>query len=496
MATSIIWLEPIADNYDPSTQQAQWVDILPPVTLPAGKVWIMSRGNTWTAAQLLAMGCTHVTKFDISGLPGAQRDAILNAGKGYNDPMGNLTAQQYNLPDRGAGVWVPPGANWPFIFNTQFFDYVTGQTEPLTVQQGTEKGDLQSTGYAIIIWENAEQNHAISDHWPFVRAYFDKFMPRLLARHPHAKVGNNYFSGLGGNIELMGRTNAKLWMRKNPNTWNSDRPSGALGYPLGQMLPGGTLEKTNLSCFPWYVGQPETVYKKFFNMIFSAGLNHKAGKFLVSFVQGIGEWRPNNFYKIVFPEGTLYRKDRLPINPNYVYSMALISFIWMDGLIAYQFDTKRTDKNLVRKYSEGSLWFDGSGNQQSLDSFPHWVDEGAGYYTSYTGISDVSAMAVGHYAQTWALTEGGTRYFVDFRIDGGSWITALNAELDDVVDAQIDQRGICAVRIKDGKMSVFYQDPYANNTSKILEFRHPTDSGITYTQTVSTCIVHVCNITL
>jgi hypothetical protein len=499
MATDITWLEPIADNWDPSTQQAQWVDILPPVTVPASKTWHMTRGNTWTASQMLAAGCTHVTKFDISGLPDAQRNAIINAGKAYNDPMGNLTAQQYNLPDRGAGVWRPPGAEWPNIFNDQFFDYVPGQTEPLTPQQGTEKGNLQSTAYNIVIWENAEQNHAISDHWSFVRAYFEAFIPRMVAKWGanNFRVANNYFSGIGGSIDNMGRTNAKLWMRKSPSLWNSDRPSGSLGYPSGQMLPGGTLELTNLSCFAWYVGQPDTVFKKFFNLIFAAGLNHKAGKFLVSFVQGISEWRPNNFYKYVYPEGLLYKKDRVPVNPNYVYSIAIVSFIWADGLIAYLFDTRRGDKNVVRKYSEGALWFPtGASTPQSLDQFPHFVEEGAGYYTTFTGIADVTAMGVHNYVQSWVPTEGGTRYFCDFRLDGGSWVTAQNAELDDVVDAHLDERGICAVRILGGLMSVFYMDPFANNTSKILEFKHPTNPTITYTQTVSTCIAHVCLINI
>lgn len=506
MATEIIWLQPIVDNWDPSTQQAQWLDILPPVDIPSNKTWIMTRGNTWTAQQLIDAGCTHVTKFDLAVLSEAQRNAIMNAGKGYNDPMGNLTAQQYNLPDRGAGQWWPKKPDgtpedWPNIWNDQFFDYVPGQTEPLTAQQGTEKGNLHSTAHNIVIWENAEQNHAIGDHWPFVRAFFEAFIPRMIAKWGagNFRVANNYFSGLGGDIYRMGRTNAKLWIRKSPSLWNADRPAGGdgNGYPAGQMLPGGTLAMTNLSLFAWYIGQPDNVFKKFFNFIYSAELNHKAGKLLGSFVQGVSEWRPSNFYKYIYPEGLLYRKDRVPVNPNYVYSIAIISFVFGDGEIAYLFDTKRGDKNIVRKYSEGALWFPtGASTPQSLDTFPHFVAEEAGYYSTYTGIADVTAMGVHNYVQSWAPTEGGVRYFCDFRLDEGDWVEALNAELDDVVDAQLDERGICVVRILGSQMSVFYQDPFADNVSKTLEFRHPTNPTITYTQTVSTCISHVCKINI
>ncbi len=495
MATTITWLEPIADNYDPSTQQAQWIDILPSISLPEGKLYHMTKGSVYTTQQMLGAGCSHVNKFDLFGMPQSYIDSVSNAGRAYNDPMGNLTPQQFNLPDRGAGTWVPVGQGWPNIFNTRFFDYQPGQTEPLTVEQGTQKGNLQSTGYNMVIWENSEQDHAISSHWPFVRAYFDAFIDNMESRWGSKPffVSWNYFSGIGGSIRDMGRANAKLWLRKNPNTWNADKPLGALGYPSGDMLPGGTLERTTMSCFGVYLGQPETIFRKLYDLVYSAALNKKCGKHLVAFVQGFHEWRPNNFYKILYPEGTFYQKQKLPININFVYSLTALSFIFGSGLIAYGYDTKRNDKKIVRTYSEGALWFNLAGESQSLDSFPHWTPEGGGYYTQYTGIADITAMAAVHYSQSWAPTEGGTAYFCDYSLDGGTtWTTAQNAEMDDVVDAQLDERGICYVRILGNKMSVLFIDPFGTNSPKTLVFRHPGNPTITYTQEVSTSIAHMC----
>lgn len=487
MATEIIWLEPGEDSYDPSTQQAQWGDIIPPFSLPPSKILVMPKGP-YKVTQVLARGTSHVTKFDLLGLPQPEADALANAGRTYNDPMGNLTQQQFNLPDRGSGSWVPPDQVWPNVFNTQFWDWASGQTEPITPQQGAEKGAWFSTYHNMVIWENSENVHAISSHWPFVKSYFDVFMPRIQARFAGKPVfvGWNYFSGISQRPDWMSRADAKQRLRDPLSSW-----------PGNPMLPGGNLEKTTLSCLGFYLNEPGSVHKMLYMIPYSGALNKKANKYMVTFIQSVHEWFPNNFYAVTYPEGVFYRKDKLPINPNFLYSIAVLSYIYGAGIIGYAFDAKKSHKNLVRQYAEGGLWFpNGSGTPQSLDTFPHWVPESSPYYTRYTGSADMAMFGVQDYAATWGQTEGGVEYYCDFRLDGGSWTTAQNAEMDDIVDATHDERGWVHVRILGSVMSVLYINPCADNANHTLEFRHPTNPSATFTQTVSTCIAHVCNISI
>ncbi len=487
MAVQLNFIQEVPDEYDALTQMCQWADILPDIVLPPGKFWHMSKGS-YTAEQLLQKGYTHLSKFDMQELSPTRQSQVSAQGKAYNDPMGNLTMQQFNLSgDPHNANWVPAGASWPNIWNANIFPTVPGQTEPLTYQQGYDKGMLFTDIYNAIIFENGEQEHAISPHWPFRKAYYEALVPRLLAKYARIYLGDNYYSGIGGRPDWMTRAEAKQRLRDPFNLW-----------PGNPMLPGGNLEKTTLSCYGGYFKEPDTMYQHLYAIPYSGLLNRKAGKYMVGFIQSFHEWRPNNFYTIDYAEGRMLYKTKMPINPVYLISMTVLFYIYGIGVIGYGYDSKRGDKKLVRNYAEGSLYIkNGSEDPVSLDEFPYWTPEGSGYYYPYAGSADMTAFGVHMYANTWALTEGGTEYYCDFRLDGSStWITAQNAEADDVVDACHDTRGWVLVRIKGTLMSVMYINPNADNASHLLEFKHPLTPSVTYTGTVATPMVHLCNVNL
>lgn len=486
MAVELNFIQDTVDEYDALTQMAQFADVQQPITLPAGKVWHGSKG-TYTVDQLLALGYTHVSKFDIQSVSQARQTQLFNQSKVYNDPMGNLTMQQFNLSGNPIPAnWFPPENSWPYIWNANIFPTVPGQTEPLTAQQGYDKGLLFSDLFSMVIFENAEQEHAISPHWAFRKTFYDALVPRMVAKHGTIFLADNYYSGIGGRPDWMTRAEAKQRLRDPFNLW-----------PGNPMLPGGTMEKCTMSCYGGYFKEPDTMFLHLYAIPYSGLLNRKAGKFMVGFIQSFHEWRPNNFYDIDYPEGDLVWKGKMPINPVYLISMTVLFYIYGCGVIGYGYDAKRGDKKLVRQYAEGAMWYpNGSSSPVSLDQFPYWTPEGGGYYFGYNGSADMTAEGVRMYANTWALTEGGTEYYCDFQLDGGSWITAANAEADDIVDACFDNRGWVLVRVKGSVMSVLYINPNADNQEHTLVFRHPTDSSKTYTGTVSTPMVHVCNVNI
>lgn len=477
--TGVAWESLIPSGYDPSSGFVQWADAIEDMQLPRGKIWVSGRGQ-WPAAQMYRKGLTHLTKFDLAGLPQREIDAYMRQGKAYDDVP--TTPVQLSLKDKGSGEWVPKGQSWPNIWNTRFFPYKEGQTEPLTREQGAEIGRSANTAYSLVIFENSEQDHAVGGQWPFWRSYYGEWMPRMEAawkpRGVQHYVGHNYFSGILPSLDWMQRGPAKEFLRKPLSQWGSP------------MLPGGTLEKSNLSCFGLYLGAPDLVKDFHYRLIFAAYANHKAGKHMVGFMQAVHEWRPNNFYENILPEGTFYRQEKLPPAPGATLGLAALAFVFGDGFIPFGFGGKRDTKKWVRHYAQGALWYPKGADQPAdLDTFPFWCPESGGYYIGYSGVEDMTAFAVRAVHRTFFRVEGGEARFLSFRIDGGPWIEAQNAEADDVVDACYDKRGLVFSKRKGAQMAVLYINPYADNAPHILEFKDA--QGRSYKAAVSTSAPHL-----
>lgn len=474
------WERLIPASYDPSSGFVQWADEIEDMTLPKGKIWVSGRG-TWPYQQLYKKGITHLSKFDLVDLPWPELSKVMEAGKAYDDVP--QTQTQLSLQDKGSGEWVPKGQSWPNIWNTRFFPTVEGQTEPLTVEQGAEIGKKANTAYSLIIFENAEQDHAVGSQWPFWRSYYQEWIARMdetwKPRGIQYYVGHNYFSGISASPDWMSREEAKAYLRRPLNEWSGN-----------QMLPGGTLEKSNLSCFGLYLGAPDLVKDFHYRLIFSAYANHKFGKYMVGFMQAIHEWRPNNFYENILPEGTFYRPEKLPPSPCNTMGLAALSFIFGDGFVPFGFGGPKASKKWVQHYAEGALWYPkGSKEPADLNTFPYWCPESDHYYIAYSGVEDMTAFAVRAVNRTFFQVEGGEAKFLTFRIDGGPWIDAQNTEADDVVDACHDKRGIVYSKQKGKKLAVLYINPYADNQTHTLEFKD--SKGHTHKAKVSTGAPHL-----
>ena len=475
----------ISDQYDPRTGRVQWADFISPNSMPTGKVFIM-RKNEWSTQQVFQRGMTHLSKYEILHLSQAEQDQFLGPnGKGFNDVP--TTPEVLMLPRIGADVWLPNDSSWPNMLNGAYFP--NGQ--PLTEQQGADKGNIADLRYPVNVLETKENWHAVSSHWPFWRPFFQNWYNRLVARFgaDNVMLAYNYLDGFINNILWMNRQEAKDLLRKPLNQW-----------PGNQMLPGGTLEFTNTGCYPLYLGAIDRVRWETFNLAYSCMVAHKAGKKQVAYWANIHEQRPNNYhYYNPLPNGGKFaRMDKVPVSPNTVITLTSVAYIFGDGNIGWGFTGKISgEKRWSQPWLQGSelYWKPGEENTSDLSQFPYLTPSDREYYTCYTGVEDVMAMTTEALNNTWGLTHGGVKGFLKVRVNGGSWINPVNADADDLVNAQYDQHIAGYYQLKNNVLSYWLCDPYADNTTRLIEFEHPTQPGTIYQIEIATNVAKFGNIT-
>jgi len=467
-------------GYDVTRQVVHWMDYMPDMRLPAGQVLILPRGNIDPARFLLNKGITHFSKFEIVNKPDA--DWLMAEGYGYDEVP--QTAEQFGLQDRGPGSsrWVPNGVGWPNNWNERFFGpYREGQTEPLTYAQGYQAGLNYTTAYPIVIFENQEQDHAIAAHWSFRRAFYDAFMPRILARWPNALVADNYFSKLDAGALTLGNVN------RQANKEILRTPIGL--WPRTDLLLGGSLAKTNLVCFGYYLNAPDLDQGLEYKFMFSAKVAKLAGKEEVAFIQSFREDRPNNFVATYMKEGTFYMRTKMHHNPAATINYSFFAQCFGKGLIPFSAASKTDGKFAYnRQYhgeNEGTLWLPkGEKDFASLDRFPYWT---TGKEAFAGGQFEWGVMKGAHlYNDTFAQVKGGVEEFLSFKIDGVQ-IRAINKDYDDLVDAYYDKRGFVYSQRKGDKLAVFYVNSFADASLHDLEY---TYQGKTYKMKVHSTIVH------
>jgi hypothetical protein len=475
--------EVIHDLYDPRTGRVQWADFVTPSQTPPGKVFIM-RKNEWSTQQVFSSGMTHLSKYEIIHLsPTEEAQFYTPSGKGYNDVP--TTPEVLNLPRLGPDVWLPNSTSWPNMLNGAYFQ--NGQ--PLTEQQGADKGNIADLRYPINVLETKENWHAVSSHWPFWKPYFQNWSRRLSERFgaDNYMLSYNYLDGFIHNIAWLGRAEAKALLRQPLSQW-----------PGNQMLPGGTLEHTNTGCYPIYLGAIDLVRNETFNLAYSCMVAQKAGKKQVAFMANIHEQRPNNYYLHDLPNGGKFaRQDKVPVSPGAAITIGSVGYIFGNGVIGWGFGGKVTgDKLWSRVFLQGhELYYKpGESTISDLSEFPYLTPSDREYYTCYTGVEDVLGMTYSALNRTWGRTHGGTKGFLKIRVNGGAWINPANADADDLVDGQLDQRIVGRYQMKGNELSYWLCDPYADNSTRLVEFEHPTQPGTVYSLSMATNVAKFGNV--
>jgi len=421
-------------EYDPTIKRNQWMDVIPNlVNVDPGFLWVMPR-NESTMAELIAKGVNRFTRSDM-GVPGWTQEQVVafrDQGYGYDDVP--QTPTQFGLGDRGPGAseWVSaPGVptTWPNIWNRRFFNTQAGATEPMPASEGAMKGNQYNTDHTLVIFENTEQDHAISSHWSFVKAWAANWVPRVINRWPGKKVIVcwNYFSGFGKTIRWGNKEEKKALLHLPLSQWEAN-----------PMLPGGDLELFNGVCFGVYMGAPDDVNHVPYDFIYNAYIARKANKFLVCFTQGFHEWMPNVKSLWTFSDGKYYADGKMAISPNIGFANMLFVKIFGDCFAPFSMSGKYVideehPVRIDREWHQGGIWIPaGQTEPVSLDEFPHW-----GKPERYPGggISDYTGFAAYYFDRTFGYVIGGTEEWCDYRADGGAWVPAVNSWADDVCNA-------------------------------------------------------------
>lgn len=497
----------IPDTFNPVLQKTTWLRNVGNMPTVNDGIWSSGIGIS-TPDEMINKGLTHISKYDLQHYPESVRNQYYNSGK-VDEGIPPITPQQLFLPDRGSGVWVPPDKNYPFTWNTRFFDYVEGQTEPLTYQQGVDKGNLYPTNATIIFFENTEQDHAVSSHWNFWRGYYSSLKARMDARWTANGIkyylAHNYFTYIK---TLRYASNHPNFPNQDAATLGESTREGhkaLLNMPLNQwpsheMLGNGTLSSTNTGCFPIYLGAPDLNNTVPYRMAFSGFIHHKANKYLAAYVAVNHEWFPNNLSEVVYPEGKFYLYNKLPLEDGLIISLALISRIFCDGWVGWFNNAGEQDPSQPRFHREYHIgeWFpNGSSSPANLDTFPYWTTGDQEEIFPEQGAGNITGFAMKAYHDTFGQTKGGVRKFLKYRENGGAWITPSNNNADEIVDAYFDKRTFGFSEVKGNIMSVFFINSFAtNNESKVLEFEHPTDSSIIYKTNFAGTTAHIAKIIL
>ena len=458
---NLVFLPHYPKEYDPLLQYPAFMDVLPPVEPDPDFLWVAPRAES-TLQQLTDVGVTHFTKGDMiqPGWTDEQVIAFRSQGYGYDDvPTTNV---QFSLPDHGPAneEWLsPPGVGivWPLIWNKRFFNTPPGATEPMSYDEGYQKGLMYNTEHTIFVGQNSENIYAVGTHWPFVRGWCDAWVPRMKERWAGKKIlmAWNYFTGLGPNIKDISQAAAKQLFFSPLSSW-----------PGSPMLPGGTLELMNAYCLPIYLSSPDEVNHIPYDIIFNHYIEKKTEKHCIVFEQCFHEWLPNVHAEWRIPEGKFYQRSKMHVSPNISYSTGLLGRIFLSAFIPFMFSGKRTNPHykVDRQWHQEGLWVpNGNGETETADlnSCPAWGTPGTiENLPGYQAENDLGYSGY-LYNRTFRLTKGGEDEWCEFRVDGGNWIPMENNWANDIVDAYHEGTGYVFSRRKDGLVSFLVQNPKA-----------------------------------
>ncbi|WP_025763687.1 hypothetical protein [Dyadobacter tibetensis] len=457
------FVNPIPESYNPDIKNTQWADIMAPIKLPKGHVFIVNRGET-PVSTLLSKGVTHISHFQLPWENIKEVERLKHAGLTYFDVQRLENFLQLK-PTNGADDY-SNGYNkrwWP--------------NGPFDEATATSKADLVQPLDAVWIGETLENASWIQQDVPMWGWYYKRLRQRYEAefgsRNIPYYICHNYFQ-LGRDLITKGRQAAKDIIRE---------PASQTGLQV--YLKGGSLTNTNLITTAVYLGAPDaqlaSLYQDVYDMVLNRRMGYEAGIFLA----GFHEWKPNNLFRYEYPEGTFYTFNKLPVDPNVIQAYAFLSQIYGKVFVEWGGAGKQTLRRFSFEWAKG-LWYP-HGSKEPQEGFPYYSNTND-YYSGYNASVDFSAFGLNLYAQTFAKVDGGKRQYLKFRIDNGPWIDPEQDYADEVVNAYYDRRGFVYSQSKGGQVAWFYLNSFADNRSHQLEVQLP--NGSVRRKTVSSSGVH------
>lgn len=465
--TSLTFLNPVPSTYTPNGF-LQWAENFPAVKMPKDHIYHLRKSNkAWPYQSLLDKGVTHLSNYDLPWHNTNEVIRLRNLGITYNDVPNNSTI--FNLPDSGKDEWVGGSR-----YNKRHFP--NGLYDEKTAREKARQADIE---HYLWIGQTEENSAYVPAEEPMWGWFYDELKKRYEQKSKQS--GKPYY--IAHNYFWIGQPDAF-------NLGQASRSSSKALYtgklPETRYSPGRTLSHTNLIVEGAYINAPDQGLQ-LYRILHKLNMFKRMGFTGGVFAFGVHEWRPNNFYRIDFEnEGTLYRQDKFPVDPNYLLSLSFLSQVYGKAFFEWgaQAAVNRQKKPMYLDEHNADKWYPKGAT--TPQKFP-WVSE-KDYYGIYTGSSDFIHMGAYLYSETFAKVDDAALQYCRFRINNQKWVEPTK-DGSDVVDAHFDNRPIVATKIKGSKAAVFYLDPYADGKQRQLEFQLPGRSQV-YKATVAGSGVH------
>jgi len=448
----------IPASFKPETQMPQWADISPEAQLPNGRFFVLSRSD-WPIDQVLKKGVTHIRHNEIPRPNGDETMAfqLRLQGKTYSDVPLSTT-----------------------IFGGRPSDNPTKEEVQRMI-------DLHQYADALHIGETMEQSHAINPGSNWLKDFNAGFVAnqKKLFDAKGIKSLNcfNYFQFWPPSYHLgqVGIDVSKRLFRQSPSE-----------MPYSNFSPGAPLSSTNLIVEAVYLGAPDIQQSQPLDLAFKLMLFDHMGYTGGVFLAGEHEWRPNNFFEYVYPEGKYYSQGKIPLDPNTIITSAFLSQVYGKVFVQWGgtgkvnagriFDSRTPEPTYYKPNGSTELKGSYRNPDQNADRYSWWLTNrefpyakipGPGYY-GYNAGTDLCRFGLQVYLDTWfKIPEDGSKNFLSYRIDGGEWIEAENQFADDIINAFDYKRGYVHSIHKNGQIAWYYLNSYGDNKWHDLEVRFP-----------------------
>jgi hypothetical protein len=459
------FLNHIPQNYDPSNQQVSWGEIGEEIKLPPGHFWGAS-WKPWGVEKAFKLGVTHLPHHD---LPWNDADGnrqvkeLKAAGKTFSN-FQRIEAI-FGRANNGSQETWPNGTSkaiWP-------------TADGLPADEAREWAWKTDASDAIWLSEMAE-----NVGWqPNGSPMFGYFYPELRRRYeqnfgsrgiPYEIIHNYFWQGGESLSSQHDADYFKGLFRKDPKD-----------LPRSEFSPGAPLSSTTMIVEAVYLPAPDLALRQPIELAFRLEYFKQMGYHAGVALFGQGETRPNNRYKINFPDGTYYKADKIPLDPNVHIASIFFGHVYGNATFewgGYGWANQKLFDGRPGQPLEGD-WFPlGSGQPRNNEFNKLWNGSGD-FYHGFTGSADLTYFGHRLYAKTFGQTDGGTRAYLPFRIDGGEWITPGQYKADELVDAYKQQRGFVYSQTLAGKTGWFYHNSFADNNWHTLEVKLPSGQVVT-----------------
>lgn len=451
----------VPDQYDSSAQIMRHAEIVPAFALPSDKIFILGKGKEWTKDQVFNVGQTQLRHNDMSGIDAGTKTALQNAGKTYHSVP--FTPQYIGLPAtdilgdpaQGPNQW---NGSYPDLYNSIYFP--NGLP---TYDQGYQLGLRCNIDDMISVAETMENLHYTNPRAEFWRGFYDARTPRLIARFgQNYKQSHDYlFIQIGPDWHYISETQAKNYFRNLPSLPNYDFTTGSLKH-------------CNLYVGDGYPGPMNRDNRIIYAIALKARMYQALGKSYCVLPTMEREWMPNMLNAVKVPTGTLYAQGKMPFPAPLMAAVTMAGLHFGTGLIGWNASGKTTNKvfypEYMEDYSNGSIYVkNGESQVRNWREVPNQTDVVTDNY-KWSANEDYATFAARNYAATMGQTSGGTVKAVNFQINNGPVINALNTFQDDLCRAKYTQGPIVeTVKDDDGLEALYFADPCGGSQKKTVK---------------------------